>query len=85
MRQLPALTFSTKPEGILRGWDLTIERNEQPHICDNQSEPCFCECGPQYVNNGDVDDFSGHYTVEQASTLFFTNLEEGIAQIPSTP
>ena len=32
LRQLPALTFSRTLAGILRGWDLTIERNEELHF-----------------------------------------------------
>ena len=32
LRQLPALTFSRSLAGILRGWDLTIERNEVLHL-----------------------------------------------------
>ena len=37
LRQLPALTFSRKPGGILRGWDLAVERNEEPHLRVSQS------------------------------------------------
>ena len=32
LRQLPDLTFSRTLVGILRGWDLTIERNEELHL-----------------------------------------------------
>ena len=32
LRQLPALTFCRTLAGILRGWDLTIERNEELHL-----------------------------------------------------
>ena len=32
LRQLPALTFCMTLAGILRGWDLTIERNEELHL-----------------------------------------------------
>ena len=32
LRQLPALTFSRRLAGILRGWDLTIGRNEELHL-----------------------------------------------------
>ena len=32
LRQLPDLTFSGTLAGILRGWDLKIERNEELHL-----------------------------------------------------
>ena len=50
LRQLPALTFSMTLTGILRGWDLTIERNEELHLWQSiralflsVSATIFCE------------------------------------------
>ena len=36
------------------------------------------------MDNGDENDVSGHYTVEQASTVSFTDIEEGVALMSST-
>ena len=47
---IPALTFSRTLAGILRGWDLTIERNEELHLWQSiiplflsVSATIFCE------------------------------------------
>ena len=53
-------------------------------ICDNQSEPRVYQCRTQYMNSGGKDDVSGHYTVEQTSTIFFTDMEEGVEPMSST-
>ena len=59
LRQLPDLTFSRTLAGILRGWDLTIERNEELHLWQSLralflsvSATIFCE---NFVTNvGDM-------------------------------
>ena len=61
LRQLPALTISRKPGGNLRGWDLTIDRKEEPHLW-------------QSINNGDKNKVRGLYIVEQAATDSFTDI-----------
>ena len=50
LRQLPDLTFSRTLAGVLRGWDLTIERNEEEHLWQSiralflsVSATIFCE------------------------------------------
>ena len=83
LRQLPALTFSTKPEGILRGWDLTVERNEKPHLVTVSQSLVFVSVGHNVWLVGKITTFSGHYPVEQASTVSFTDMEEGVAPMPS--
>ena len=58
LRQLPDLTFSSTLAGILRGWALTIERNEELHLCQSiralllsVSATIFCE---HFVTNVDM-------------------------------
>ena len=34
------------------------------------------------MDSGEEDYFRGHYTVEQASTVSFTDMEEGVAPMP---
>ena len=58
LRQLPALTFSRSLAGNLRGWDLTIERNEELHLWQliralflSVSATIFCE---NFVTNVDM-------------------------------
>ena len=34
------------------------------------------------MDSGDENEISGHYTVEQASTVSFTDMEEGVAPMP---
>ena len=82
LRQLPALTFSRKPIGNLRGWDLAVERNEEPHLWQSvraMSEPCVCQCRPQNINSVDENKVRGHYIEEQAATDSFTDILEGVA------
>ena len=59
LRQLPALTFSRTLAGILRGWDLIIERNEELHLRQSVralflsvSATIFCE--NFVINVGDM-------------------------------
>ena len=88
LRQLPALTFSRKPGDNLRGWDLTVKRNEEPHLWQSvraMSEPCVCQCRLQNINNGDENKVRGHCIVEQGTTDSFTDKLEGVAPMPSTP
>ena len=59
LRQLPDLTFSRTLAGILRGWDLTLERNEELHLWQSVgvlflsvSATIFCE--NFLINVGDM-------------------------------
>ena len=48
LRQLPVPTFSGKPGGILRGWDLTVERNEEPHLRQSVRALCLSVSATKY-------------------------------------
>ena len=58
LRQLPDLTFSKTLAGILRGWDLTMKRNEKLHLWQSirtlflsESATIFCE---NFLTNVDM-------------------------------
>ena len=48
-------------------------------IYDNQSEPCVCQFRPQNINNGDENEVRGHYIVEEAASVSFTDMLDGVA------
>ena len=45
LRQLPDLTFTRTLAGILRGWDLTIERNERTALVTINQSLVFVSVG----------------------------------------
>ena len=48
LRQLPALTFSRKSGRNLRGWDLTVEGNEEPYLWQPVRALCMSVSATKY-------------------------------------